>query len=168
MEQARFDRSRSSSTTSAFSMIANPLEEISADFYSLPRADSNIEASIQSSSTESLDSYTYDVVTAMQILDLAELLNAEPEPEVSPESIPILSDSEESETDRDLGVTEATAMETIVDEVRASPPESRSISTTSSPHSVTNSHATEAGLERSSSRASVSSSMSRIPRVCSP
>ena len=150
-------------------MIANPLEEISADFYNLQRADSNIEASIQSSSAESLDSYTYDVVTAMQILDLAELLNAEPESEVSPESTPILSDSEESETDRDLGVTEATAMESIVGGVRASSsPEGRSISTKSSSNSVTSSHATEAGLERSSSRASVSSSTSRIPRVCSP
>jgi len=143
-------------------MVHSPMEGPSADIYRLGRVDSNVEASFQSSSTESLDSYTYDVVTAMQILDLAELLNAEPEPEVSPEAIPILSDSEESETDQDQEVPETT-----VDEVRASSTaESRSISIVSSSHSVTDSHATEAVLGRPSSRVSVSSSTSRIPRVC--
>lgn len=126
-----------------------------------------------SSSSESIDRYSYDMVNAMEILNLAEALDvAEP----SQEQNPVLFESEESDAEELLGSedSERIASRPISVEGTEIPLPSRLIERVSlEDQQITMAQDTtseieyQSAIERGASRASVSSSVRRIPRVCS-
>ena len=126
-----------------------------------------------SSSLESLDGYSYDFVNAMEILNLAEALDAAAE--TSHEQTPVLLDSEESDTEELVGSVGGEGIVTT-----SIPVERKEIAPTSCPiervyledQQITVAQDTssdleyQSAIERGPSRVSVSSLVSRIPRVC--
>ena len=136
------------------------------------------------SSSESLDSYSYDTVNAMEILNLAEALDAAAE--TVQEQTSILYDSEEFDIEELLGSEEtfttsvlAESMETVTMLIPVGSEETvPALTQTEDVYDVSeNQHNTLAqsstseleyhsAFERAPSRTSASSSVSRIPRVC--
>lgn len=119
-----------------------------------------IDLNLPSTSTDSLDSFTYDVFTAMQILSLAEHLDAETEN--IPERITTLSDLEDSHVQEDTIV-----LETPVDRTPADGAHTPAVTSQGVLDDLVSSTLPDGGpsFERASSRASISSTTSRIPRV---